>query len=235
MQPDHSTDTRVSVIVPTLNEERVLPQLLRDLLAEAALHEIIVVDGGSTDQTKEIVRAMHDQRLRLLESAPGRGKQMNIAARAATGDILLFHHADTVLPRVACTELLATCQDPNVRWGGYQHQFSQPNWKLRMISWLHNFRFRCTGVVYGDQSMFVRRAFFQHLGGFVEAELEDLEFSDRALAQTDSTALLSHVITDSRKFRQMGEFRALRHVVSILLRYQSQRQHRSAAFFAPYR
>lgn len=225
----------ISVVIPALNEEAALPENLQSVLSQPQVNECIVVDGGSTDATCDIVEDLNDSRLQLLCSRPGRGRQMNVGARHASGDVLLFHHADTHLPAAGYRELASTARNPEVNWGGFRHQFSQPNWKLNMVSWLHNFRFDQTGVVYGDQSMFVRREFFVQMGGFVEAGLEDLDFSDRALEHSPSQRLSTHVTTDSRKFRQLGELRALAHVVAIILRYQWDTRIANERFFKPYR
>jgi len=225
----------ISVVIPALNEERALPANIAKLLTYPGVHECIVVDGGSVDATCECVEKFSDSRVRLLHSAPGRGRQMNIGAASASGDMLLFHHADTHLPPEGFSQLVAACTDTKVHWGGFRHQFSQPNWKLGLVSWLHNFRFRHTGVVYGDQSMFVRKAFFERVGGFKETGLEDLDFSDRALEHEPSTSLPGNVVTDSRKFRQMGELKALGHVIAIILRYQWNTRIANERFFEPYR
>lgn len=226
---------QISVIVPALNEEIALPATLAQLLAQPQVKECIVVDGGSSDATVSIVQRHKDPRVQLVHSAPGRGKQMNAGAAIASGDMLLFHHADTELPAAGLEELHLCCANPKVQWGGFRHQFSNPNWKLRFVSWLHNLRFRCSGVVYGDQSMFVRRTLFEQLGGFAEAPLEDLIFSDAALGVTQSHKLTSCVITESRKFVQMGELTALGQVIGIVLRYQYNRSFEHQRFFEPYR
>lgn len=226
---------RISVIVPTLNEQQTLPSLLGELLEEPHLHECIVADGGSSDKTTDIVGRRKDSRLKLVHSRPGRGTQMNAGASCATGEMLVFHHADSRFSEGALDALCATAADPSVQWGGFQHRFSDANWKLRFISRLHNFRFRCSGTVYGDQSMFVRRSFFEALKGFPEEPLEDLLFSDEALKQSKPTQMQHYITTDSRKFVQMGELRALAEVVRIVLRYQFNRSFKSEGFFAPYR
>ncbi|MEM7220750.1 MAG: glycosyl transferase, partial [Pseudomonadota bacterium] len=172
---------------------------------------------------------------RLLTGPKGRGPQMNHAAGRTDADCLLFHHADSSLDRDALTELACALDDTECQWGGFRHRFSDSNRRLAFISWLHNYRWRKTGVIYGDQSMFVRRAFFDSLGGFPDHELEDLAFSDAALARAPSRCLDSYVVTDSRKFRQMGELRGLAHVLSIIVRYEHQRRIGNEAFFRPYR
>jgi rSAM/selenodomain-associated transferase 2 len=221
----------VSVVIPALNEAEALPGNLRALVADDTIHEVIVVDGGSTDGTVGLVADTPG--VMLLHSHAGRGRQMNAGARAASGDWLLFHHADTRLPAQAGTLLAA--MDRSVRWGGFQHRFSEANWKLNLISRLHNFRCRQTGVIYGDQSMFVRRNFFFQAGAFPEEGLEDLKFSDKALTLAPSRLLDAEVVTDSRKFRQIGEVRALAHVLSIIRRYEKNRKLDNERFFQNYR
>ena len=225
----------ISVIVPALNEEQVMPTLLDHLLAHPHLNECLIVDGGSTDRTVEIVKQANDPRVRLITSRPGRGAQMNAGARQATGDLLLFHHADTLLDKGALAALASAARDPELVWGGFLHRFSNANWKLRFISALHNFRFHQTGVVYGDQSMFVRRDFFAKIGGFAEEPLEDMVFSDQAIEHAKPYRMTDFVTTDSRKFVQMGELKGLVEVLRIIVRYQLNRTFESAEFFAPYR
>ncbi len=223
----------LSVVIPTLNEISALPANLTRLIKDQHVCQIIIVDGGSSDGTCEYVNAQTDQRIVLLDSAPGRGRQLNTGARYATGDWIIFHHADTLLPDHAGLKI--TSLEDSVHWGGYQHKFSHGNWKLNFVSMLHNWRCAITGVIYGDQSLFVRSKFFWEIGGFVEEELEDLEFSDRALLRQPSMLLSDKILTDSRKFRQLGEFRALAHVISILLRYERRRSIGNTTFFDPYR
>ena len=221
-------------MVPVLDEIEALPNNLSRLLADPTLDEVVVVDGGSTDGTLDFLRDLGlNSKLTVLESAPGRGRQMNLGAEHTSCEWLLFHHADSTLPDRAgmwLTELPQT-----VAWGGFKHQFGPSNWKLRMISGLHNWRWSITGAIYGDQSMFVRRDFFARLGGFVEEGLEDLEFSDRAQVQTSSHLLDVPVVTASRKFTQIGEFSALFKVLSILWRYERAKKIGHERFFLPYR
>ena len=230
MQHPHNT---LSVVVPTLNEANSLPHNLDSLRRSPGVVEIFVVDGGSEDGTQAVVRQQQDPRVRLLSSIAGRGRQMNMGARQARGEWLLFHHADSILSPAAVGAI--TQLPDEARWGGFRHRFVPSNWKLRFISALHNWRCARTGVIYGDQSMFVRRSFFHALGGFAEEGLEDLQFSDAALHLERPVLLPDEVCTDSRKFRQIGEFRALAQVASILWRYERQRRVGNEVFFKPYR
>lgn len=224
----------ISVIVPVLNEIRALPGTLPDLLSRRGFDECLVVDGGSSDGTPDYVAGLKDERVRLLLAPRGRGRQLNAGARAARGDCLLFHHADTLLPRDAFA-LIAAARDRGSRWGGFRHRFSEPNFALSVISAAHNLRCRLTGVVYGDQSMFAERGLYEAAGRFPEDGLEDLVFSDEALKQERSTLLPGYVVTDSRKFKQIGEWRALAQVISIVRNYERGKRLANERFFHPYR
>jgi len=161
----------ISIVIPAYNEERALPATLRQLFEQGGTCEVIVVDGGSHDRTCEIVRRWPvTDRLRapltLLTAPKGRASQMNAGAKLASGDWLLFLHADTLLPVEALNRLQALDSNSAVQAGGFQHRFSGSDWRLRMISWLDNFRCVRSHIIYGDQALFVRRALFERLGGF---------------------------------------------------------------------
>ncbi len=228
-------NTSIGIVVPTLNEGKVIAANLDRLVRDPLIDEIVVVDGGSSDHTLlEATRcASAHPGISVLTSEPGRGKQMNVGARVLRTEWIVFHHADSTLPDDAGA-LIASLPD-EVRWGGFRHEFAPSNWKLAMISWLHNWRCTRTGVIYGDQSMFIRRSLFHQAGGFDEAVLEDLLFSDRVLELAPSHLLPVTVKTESRKFRSMGELRALAHVLSIIVRYEHQRRIGNEAFFRDYR
>ena len=227
-------DRSISVIIPALNEIRALSETLPPLLRHRSFGECLVVDGGSQDGTVDFVRRQKDSRVRLVTARRGRGPQLNAGAREARGSCLLFHHADTLLPDDAF-ELISAAVTGGAQWGGFRHRFSDANVSLRIISTLHNMRCQRFGAVYGDQSMFTTRALFEQVGGFPEKGLEDLGFSERALEIAPSKLLHGSVVTDSRKFKQIGEWRAFAHVVSILLRYKLSMRLSNATFFKEYR
>lgn len=232
----------ISVIIPTYNEEKALPATFRHLLAQSGECEVIVVDGGSTDRTVEIARGMGFEvrgaryegdhtspeprtsnlhRRVLLAAVKGRATQMNAGAKEARGEWLLFLHADTWLPDNALVRLNQMEGDAKVQAGGFLHQFSGDDWRLRMISFLDNFRCLRSRIIYGDQAMFVRRALFERLGGFPNQPLlEDVAFCEKLIRVTEPVLFGSPVITDSRKFVKMGIWKSFARVLLIILHAQ---------------
>jgi len=205
----------ISIIIPVYNEERVLPLTLAHLGGLPGRREIIAVDGGSSDRTLSLLRAQPE--VHVLQAAKGRASQMNAGAAAARGEWLLFLHADTRLPDDALTQLSARERDPHLQAGGFRHRFSGRRCSLRLISWLDNQRCRLTRIVYGDQAMFIRRDLFVRLGGFPDRPvLEDVVFCQRLRRTTRPELLPDYVVTDSRKFEQMGVWRSLAQVLLIL-------------------
>ena len=227
----------VSVIIPALNEEKALPHTLRELLHQSGDYEVIVVDGGSIDRTHAItesfgfIEGASDPRhssdtsresfhvSRFTFHAPkGRASQMNAGAKQAAGDWLLFLHADTVLPPGAIQRLNEMEADQTIQAGGFMHQFSGDDWRLKLISFLDNFRCIRSRIIYGDQALFVRRALFEQLGGFPNrAILEDVAFCERLIAVTTPLLLSTSVVTDARKFLKMGVWRSFLRVLLIIL------------------
>ncbi len=231
-----SNKNTIGVVVPTLNEERVIVDNLQSLLADPFLTKIIVVDGGSVDKTSQLVGELaldNPTRLTFVTSPPGRGKQMNTGASQLDTCWLLFHHADSKLPPSAGEVIAELSED--IQWGGFTHQFTPNNWKLKIVSALHNYRCRRTRVIYGDQSMFIRRQMFRRVGAFDEFGIEDLQYSDRALRYCPSELLPQEVRTASRKFTQIGEFRALLQTLQIIYRYEKNRKIGNETFFKNYR
>ncbi len=218
----------VSVIVPTFNEEKALPNTLRALFAQPGDYDVTVVDGGSTDRTHAVLAEFrfsgypapltpHPSR-RLLTAPKGRASQMNAGAKEATGNWLLFLHADTVLPAGAIQRLNEMEADHTVQAGGFMHRFSGDDWRLKVISFLDNFRCIRSRIIYGDQALFVRRSLFEQLGGFPNQPfLEDVAFCEKLIRMTEPRLLSPSVVTDSRKFLKMGVWRSFLRVLLIIL------------------
>jgi rSAM/selenodomain-associated transferase 2 len=225
----------ISVIIPTLDEERALPATLDAVLAQPVDLEVIVVDGGSVDRTRQIVEttSARHPRLHVLGAARGRALQMNAGADVARGEWLLFLHADTLLPRDGLTVI--ENQLEAVQAGCFTHRFSGEASMLRILSWFHNHRFGVTRVIYGDQAMFIRRRLFEKLGGFPIRPMEDIAFGLKLRTATRPIMLRESVTTDSRKFDQMGHLRALAHSVFLLLRFRFGTDLSGDRFFRNYR
>jgi rSAM/selenodomain-associated transferase 2 len=222
----------ISIVIPALNEERALPATLARVLEQAGPFEVVVVDGASSDATAAIARSFPG--VAVIQAPRGRARQMNAGARLARGEWLLFLHADTLLPADGLARIAGLPRD--ARAGCFRQRFSGDDWRLAAISRLHNFRCRLTGVIYGDQAMFVRRSVFEALGGFPEVEiLEDVVFTERLAALGRPTLVPAEVVTDSRKFVQMGVLRSLGRCVAILLCYELRLPIPARAFFSPIR
>ena len=229
----------ISVIIPAYNEELALPATLRALFEQEGDYDAVVVDGGSTDRTVEIVEAfdvshtvsrattlaspLHaaQRGLRLLTAPKGRASQMNAGARTATGEWLLFLHADTRLPAGALARLNALEADSAIQAGGFYHRFSGNDWRLRLVSLLDNLRCKGSRIIYGDQAMFVRRSLFERLGGYPEQPiLEDVAFCEKLVRVTKPVLFDPPAVTDSRKFVKMGIWRSFGRVLLIILHVQ---------------
>lgn len=144
----------------------------------------------------------------------------------------MFLHADTILPEGAPARLNAMEPDGRVQAGGFYHQFSGNDWRLRLISSMDNFRVHRTRIIYGDQALFVRRRLFADLGGFPEQPiLEDVAFSERLISVVTPILLSPPVITDSRKFVKMGIWTSLLRVLLIILHVEYRLPILPRAFF----
>jgi rSAM/selenodomain-associated transferase 2 len=166
------------------------------------------VDGGSTDATAAAVGRF--PRVRMLASPHGRARQMNAGARAARGDVLLFLHADTLLPDGALAAVDAAVGDPGVVAGRFDVRFDSPRPVFRMIAWFMNQRSRWSGISTGDQAIFVRREVFEGLGGYPDIPLmEDVELCRRLKRRGRLAALRLRVTTSARKWEREGAVRTI--------------------------
>ena len=194
---------RLSIIIPVLNEEAALAATLA--VARAGLgedDEIVVADGGSNDRTIEIGRACG---ARIVECEAGRGRQMNAGCAQARGDLLLFLHADTLLPADYRRELEDLLRDPGVRWGRFDVDFDEGGPLLRLIAWLISRRSTLMRSATGDQAIFVRRDDFDAVGGYREALLfEDVDLARRLRACGRIGIPRSHAVTSARRWRNRG-------------------------------
>lgn len=224
----------VSVIIPTLNEERMLPGTLARAL-NLGFHEVIVVDGGSRDRTREIVADFQENvrgsrieaprpaperrtskveprtsHVTLLTSPPGRARQMNAGAAVSHGNVLLFLHADTLLPLDARTAIESALDAPHCVGGRFDVRFEQDAGLGWLIARMMNLRSRWSGIATGDQAIFVGRTVFERVGGFADIPLmEDVEFSRRLKRVGRVTPLRSSVTTSYRRWEAGGPIRTI--------------------------
>jgi rSAM/selenodomain-associated transferase 2 len=197
----------LSVIVPTLNEAAQLEATLAPLqCARASDIEILVVDGGSADGTRELATALAD---RVLAVEPGRARQMNAGARAARGEALLFLHADTRLPAGA-PAAVAAALGQGAHWGRFDVHISGRHPLLKVIAWFMNARSRLTGIATGDQALFVSRQAFDAVGGFPDQPLmEDIELCARLKRLAPPACLALRVATSGRRWERHGVLRTV--------------------------
>lgn len=201
-RPASHMGARVSVVLPVLDEAATLPGTLAALapLREQG-HELIVADGGSADGTVSLARRQAD---RVLAAPRGRASQMNAGAACASGDILLFLHADTRLPATALEDVVAATASR--AWGRFDVRLDSPSAMLAVVGTMMNLRSRLTGIATGDQAIFVRREAFDAVGGVPAiALMEDIEFSTRMLRLHGRPACLrGPVLTSARRWESRG-------------------------------
>lgn len=208
----------LSVVIPALNEENWIGATL-DSLREVEWLETIVVDGGSADATVDVA---HAHGARVIASAAGRAMQMNAGAAAACGDVLLFLHADTLMPEGFADSVLALCADHLISAGAFSLRIDAPGIIYRLIERGVAMRCRWFHWPYGDQAIFMRRSMFEAIGGFRELPvMEDFDIV-RRLKRTQGDAripdgsgkgrvcvLNQHVLTSSRRWRNQGPMRTV--------------------------
>lgn len=199
--------TKLSVIVPVLNELASLPGLCDHLmLLSRQGAEVIVVDGGSEDDSADLIECMGFQ---LIRAPRGRALQMNVGAAAASGDVLLFLHADTRLPPSAL-QLVDGQVRSALAWGRFDVVIEGRPAMLKVIAWLMNRRSRITGIATGDQALFMTRAAFDAVGGFPQQPLmEDIEISCRLRRLVPPICLTDRVHTSGRRWEERGLWRTI--------------------------
>ncbi len=201
----------VSIIIPTLNEEKALDSTLRNLSVLKPC-QIIVADGGSVDKTLEVAQSY--QAL-TISSPPGRATQMNSAAHKAKGDILLFLHADSVLKETAYQKMLVLLKDPEIAGGAFSLAIDSAKRSLKIISYFATLRSRFLDLVYGDQGIFVRRVTFEKMAGYTDLPIcEDLDLFLRLKKHGKAVILKESILTSPRRWLQEGVvFTTLRNVL----------------------
>ncbi|MFQ5988601.1 MAG: TIGR04283 family arsenosugar biosynthesis glycosyltransferase [Candidatus Methylomirabilales bacterium] len=198
----------LSVIIPVLNEASNLERLLPDVMKKCPGAEVIVVDGGSTDETLQVVEQFPFAR--SVVSPRGRARQMNTGAQEAQAEILLFVHADTVLPYGASEAIHDAMTDPRTVGGRFDIHLDNPSLAFQVIAFFMNLRSRLTGISTGDQAIFVRQKIFAEMGGYPNIPLmEDVEFTKRLKRQGRIACLRLPVTASVRKWEQEGVVRTV--------------------------
>jgi len=203
---------RLSIIIPVLNEAEGLPGLLGHLASICGCDtEVIVVDGGSEDDSRQA--ALHAG-AQVICSGRGRARQMNAGAAVAQGDIFLFLHADTTLPHTAEQAVEAAIRRGGGThesvWGRFDVCIAGRSFMLGVIANLMNWRSRLSGIATGDQAMFVTRRAFESVGGFPDQPLmEDIELSRRLLSLSRPICLTDRVVTSGRRWEMHGVWRTI--------------------------
>jgi rSAM/selenodomain-associated transferase 2 len=190
----------VSVIIPALNEAAGLAETVRTVQAQRP-REVIVVDGGSSDGSRAAAAGAD-----LVVDAPrGRASQMNRGATYARGDVLLFLHADCLLEGGALEAAEHSLRRPDVAGGCFTMHVRAPGRLYRLIDACATARVRLSGVVYGDQGLFLRRALFERLGGFPPVRfLEDVLFSGRLRRHGRVVVARPRVFVSPRRWQHAG-------------------------------
>ncbi len=193
---------RLAVVIPTLDEEQNLRQILPRVKAFA--DEICVSDGGSQDATVEVAKSFG---VEVVEGLPGRGGQLNRGAARCSGEILIFLHADTLLPESG-PQMVRECIAAGVDGGGFLVHYDHERPALRLGNRLINLRTRLTGCPLGDQAQFMTREAFTALGGFRDWPiLEDLDLIRRLKRHGRTQILPAAVVTSARRFDGQGILR----------------------------
>ena len=196
----------LAIVVPMVDEAATLPALLAHLAGWRARGcEVVLVDGGSRDDSVEMARAAG---FRVLIAERGRARQMNAGAQACGRALLLFLHADTRLPEAADAVVCAALAVQ--AWGRFDVHIDGRPRMLRVVAALMNLRSRLSGIATGDQAIFVRRDVFEAVGGFPDQPLmEDIELSCRLLRVSRPACLRARVRTSGRRWEQRGVWRTI--------------------------
>ena len=199
------SSVNVSIVIPTLNEESALADHLPRLQKVAGVHEIVIADGGSTDATRDVA-LQHNAK--LVAAPVGRGRQMNAGARQSQGDVLVFLHADCWLEQNAIVEARSIVSRPDVIAGVFRQQIEAPRRIYRWIEGFASVRAKFLRTPYGDSGLFLRRRFFDAIGGFPEVPLcEDLGIAKRLRRHGRVAVARSRVHLSARRWEERGVLR----------------------------
>ncbi len=195
----------ISVIIPVFNESHIISRTIRHIrnLEFRKSDEIIVVDGNPKKNT---IASITDTTVKKVSSTKGRGAQMNQGAKMATGDILLFLHADTRLAFDALNRIENTLDNPGVIGGAFDLGIQSDRFAYRLVEAMASYRSRVTRIPYGDQAIFIRKAYFERIGGYREISImEDVELMKRVKSQGGKIKIIKQrVMTSPRRWESEG-------------------------------
>jgi len=208
---------RLSVIVPMLDEEAAIAATLRAVRIGAPAAEIIVVDCGSRDRSVELAQPLCDF---LIDAPRGRAKQMNAGAARASGDVMVFVHADTIVAASFSRDIEVALDDPSIVGGRFDVKLNDRHPLCWLIGRLISIRSRISRTATGDQAIFVRTSVFKSMGGFPDIPIcEDLDFSRRLKRAGNVACLRTRVVTSARRWRRRGIIRTVLQMWTIRMLY----------------
>jgi rSAM/selenodomain-associated transferase 2 len=216
-------NSKISIIIITLNEERFVERLLKQLINVQDI-EIIVSDGGSIDRTARVAKSYIDK---VIVGERGRGVQLNAGAALATGDILWFLHADSIPPDDFKYHIVKTLEKPGVVGGAFKLKIDSQLSSIKFISNVANLRSLISRIPYGDQSLFIKKEIFQRLNGFKDIPLmEDIEFGRRLKKEGRIECLRNEIKTCARVWEREGVLKTtLRNWVYVTLFFMGYSPH----------
>lgn len=212
--------TKISIIIPTLNEANHIGRLLEHILSNSSadqIQEIIVVDGGSSDDTLEIV-STYDS-VRVISSEKGRAKQLNKGAQTAKGDILYFLHADSLPPKGFDSSILEAISN-EAKAGCFRLKFDSQHWWLQLAGWFTQFNWKlCRG---GDQSLFITKALFIEMGGYDESYViyEDNILIEQLFKRNTHVVIKKPILSSARRYEYHGVWKLQYHYWCIHLKHR---------------
>ncbi|WP_234859452.1 TIGR04283 family arsenosugar biosynthesis glycosyltransferase [Aquimarina aquimarini] len=215
---------KISIIIPILNESEIIGKLISILIQSSFsrknIQEILIVDGGSTDRSKDIIDTLASQEtttIKFIPSQKGRAKQLNTGARIAQGNILYFLHADSYPPKGYDDDIIQEVKKGN-NAGCFRMKFNSNHWWLRFLGWLTQFHSkRCRG---GDQSQFITTSLFKQIDGYDESFIvyEDNDLVERLFAIQQFVIIPKNVITSARRYKEIGIWRLQYYFLNIHMR-----------------
>lgn len=209
--------TRVSIIVPVLNEAAIIRDFLERMRADAPEAEIIIVDGGSTDGSFEIANKIAD---RAVQSSRGRAVQMNAGATSASGDVFWFVHADSAIAQSSLASIEKILIDSKVVGGCFRLRIDSLRWIYRIRDALGNLLVDLTGIALGDRGFFCRRETFLEVGGYPEISiLEDAEFYRKLRSRGRLVQLHETIQTSPRRYEKLGPATTMLFYALVMLLY----------------